>query len=443
MRIVMTYENLLPARQADAEQFLRTADALAQQGNEVDFVVPRNPDYPDFDHLALQQHYGLSTRFNLIHLPSQHRFIGYQHAAHAWQVCRWLKGQHYDLVYTRNLSMLAALLQAGHTAVYEHFRPWGDQIPPLQPLLRYLLQQPSCLGAILHSHFAQASYVRLGIATQRLQVIHNGYDPALLLPYRSRTEARQQLHLPRNKKLVMYTGRINQRKGLESLLAMAKAMPALYFVLVGSYGQGPIEAQATGLSNVQVIPWQPFEKLSDFLYAADVLMIPPSAQPLIKHGNTVLPLKLFLYLAARRPIFAPANPDTSELLQHGINAELCSPGNIKTAVQALQGLLDDPARQAKLVQGATKTAEGLTWAHRAQRIQDFLRQRLNAKTARRPSNQPSPPTQPAIMWLGDSARWLLRGVSKGQWIMPPAHIYIDTININMANHKEIQEPTMR
>ena len=58
-----------------------------------------------------------------------------------------------------------------------------------------------------------------------------------------------------------------------------------------------------------------YDQLSHFLFAADILMIP---EPKVKTvGNTVLPMKLFQYLAAGRAIYAPDAPDTAELLTHG------------------------------------------------------------------------------------------------------------------------------
>ena len=38
-----------------------------------------------------------------------------------------------DLVYTRNLGVLTACLARGLPTAFEHYRPWGDQFPPLHP----------------------------------------------------------------------------------------------------------------------------------------------------------------------------------------------------------------------------------------------------------------------------------------------------------------------
>ena len=112
-------------------------------------------------------------------------------------------------------------------------------------------------------------------------------------------------------------------------------------MLVGSEGEGPVEAEAAALGNVRIVPWQAPGSLPAWLAAADVLLIPPSRAPLEQFRNCVLPLKLFAYFAAGRPILAPAAPDTAELLADGENALLVPPGRPDAG---LGGARSDPRR---------------------------------------------------------------------------------------------------
>ena len=87
------------------------------------------------------------------------------------------------------------------------------------------------------------------------------------------------------------------------------------------------------------MPWAEPAALPAWLQAADVLLIPPSQAPLQRYRNCVLPMKLFAYLAAGRPILAPASPDTAELLKDQENALLVPPERPKAAAAALDRLL--------------------------------------------------------------------------------------------------------
>jgi glycosyltransferase involved in cell wall biosynthesis len=190
-------------------------------------------------------------------------------------------------------------------------------------------------------------------------------------------EARARLGLPRDRPIALYAGRVNAEKGLDQILALAALRPEILFVLVGSEGRGPIEAEAAGRSNVRIEPWQAPSALPAWLRAADLLLIPPSRAPLDQFRNCVLPLKLFSYLAAGRPILAPAASDTAELLDDGGNALLVPAGAPEAAAGALDRILGDPIFADRLGAGALASARDLTWDRRAEKIEAFLEARLS------------------------------------------------------------------
>jgi glycosyltransferase involved in cell wall biosynthesis len=161
---------------------------------------------------------------------------------------------------------------------------------------------------------------------------------------------------------------------------MAALRPDIAFILVGSEGDGPIEQAARALANVRIVAWQAPGALAVWLAAADVLIIPPSRAPLLEHRNCVLPMKLFSYLAARRPILAPRAPDTAELLAAGETAMLVEPDDPGSAAAALDRLLADPALARRLADGAFRLALGLTWDDRARLIGGFLARRLDQRS---------------------------------------------------------------
>jgi glycosyltransferase involved in cell wall biosynthesis len=142
--------------------------------------------------------------------------------------------------------------------------------------------------------------------------------------------------------------------------------------------------------------------LAPWLYAADVLVIPPSLEPLERHGTTVLPIKLFLYLAAGRVVLAPNAPDTAELLIDDVNAALVPAGDAETTATTLRLLAADTARAERLARGALQTAANLTWDARAANIEAFLQRRLAHHTG-------PPRDDPWTVggWLAECARWTL------------------------------------
>jgi glycosyltransferase involved in cell wall biosynthesis len=125
----------------------------------------------------------------------------------------------------------------------------------------------------------------------------------------------------------------------------------------------------------------------------------------------VLPLKLFLYLAAGRPIFAASSPDTAEILEHDRNAWLVPPGDVAQAESKLKLLLSDGARLERLGNACRDLAADLTWDARAAKIETFFEKCLARDAA---SVRPGPWS--ASAWARDSLKWLGRGVASGRWI---------------------------
>ncbi len=410
-RILLSYENLLPTREADAESIFGTAAALAKRGHEVHVAVPAPPDIsPAFEREVLE-YYEIDSPLRITPMPSLTKNIAFQHIYHAMRFPEHPGFADADFIDARNPIVVMRALQRGQRVLMDHYRPWGDQFPPLQPIFRRFMNHPRFLGLAVHSAYAYESYRRLGVPEAKLRVVHNGFDPRRMEPVLSKQEARALLDLPSEMSIVTYAGRMNTKKGLDVILELADQMPDVLFVLVGSTERGPIEIQAETKDNVRIVPWQTSSSIAPYLHASDVLTIPPSADPLQRAGNTVLPIKLFLYLAAGRAIFAGDNPDTAEILEHDRNAWLVSAGDVSEAEHQLRVLLSDAHRLERLGRAGREQAAGLTWDSRAAKIESFAEECL----ARDPAVAQGEP------WSGsacarDTVKWLATGVSTGKWI---------------------------
>ena len=384
---------------------------VATLEHEAIVSVPAPPDVSaDFEREVLD-YYGIETPLRITPMRSFTKNIALQHAYHAMRLPEHPAFADADFIYARNPIVVMRALQSGQRVLMDHYRPWGDQFPPLQPVFRQFMTHPRFLGLVVHSAFAYHSYRRLGVPEAKLRVVHNGFDPHRMDPVLSKQEARALLELPQQKRIVTYAGRVNDKKGLDVILELAGRMPDVLFVLVGSTGRGPIETEAEAKDNVCIVPWQTSSSISPYLYASDVLTIPPSTIPLQQVGNTVLPLKLFLYLAAGRAIFAGANPDTAEILEHDRNAWLVSAGDTAEAEHQLRVLLGDTHRLERLGRACREQAAGLTWDSRAAKIDAFIDECL----VRDPAAVEKGPWS-ASACARDSIKWLATGISTGKWI---------------------------
>lgn len=379
MRVAYVLDQLLPNSGADTEQAIHTISGLERHGVEVVLYLPRPLREPGVTSTALRSYYKVTETLPVRHLrtPLAHsRAVAkVTHPIHALTSGE-LGG--YDAIYTRNIPTLFGLAASPFPFFYETYRPWMEEYPLLKPVFRAAMRRKNFAGAVLHSDYARGFYSALGIDDRKLEVVYNGFWPSLFEPRMTRAEARAAIGVPEDGPIAVYSGRVNPQKGLGIVLDMARRNPDVRFLLVGSEGDGPIEAQARRLDNVRVFGWTTFDQLAPYLYASDVLIIPPSSIPLKKVGNTVLPIKLFGYLAAGRAILAPRSPDTAELLRHRENAYLVTPDDLDTASAGLRELVADNALAESLASACRALADTLTWDARGLRLRTFMEARMAA-----------------------------------------------------------------
>lgn len=403
MKILFTFENPLPNFEADAEVFVNTAKSLAPLTRQSWLHLPLH-DHGDPE--ALTKDVGI----RVVRAVAPVRPAILRHLCCGLTLPFRREFRHADLIYTRNLWVAWLALLFGQRVVFDHYRPWAEQIPPLQVWIYRIMSHRRFLVHICHSEYTRQRYLRLGVPDSRLECVHNGFEPQRLGNPTDRDAAKRAIGVEPGRTTVVYTGRINEKKGLDLAVAAARRLPDIQFVLVGSYGDGPIEQAAKGVANLRIVPWQPRAALSTYIFAADLLLIPPTAQPLVEFGTTVLPLKVFLYLASGRPIIAGDTPDLSEILKHGENAYLCPPDDLEALIGAIRTLAGDPALCKALAAAALEDSRDMTWETRAKRIVNKIEPRLNA-VHRGPW---------FWNWIGQSVRWLAHLIRKRSWVLPPA-----------------------
>ena len=386
LKLGYIYTRPVPSRETDTQQVLSTLDALGGAGVDVELILPGS--YRRLFTSAAA--YEAEVRaFYDVHRPFRLRRVftfepgptQIERPAHALAAALG-RARRYDLVHTRSRATVPLCVALRVPVVFETYRRLGHDAPRVAAMLARLAKSPYFLGVITHSLQSADSLAMAGVPRDKLRVLHNGHDPRKLEPRQTRASARAALALPLDAKIALYTGNVQAQKGLDTVLDMASATPDVTYLVVGGKDKdlAALEADVArrGLTNVHCPGWRPASALAPYFYAADVLLIPPTARPLVEHGRTVLPMKVFGYLAAGRPILGPALPDLAEVLVDGHSACLVAPDDSAAAVTGLRRVLDDPAYAAAIADGALAASADLTWDARAMRLVDQYRTWLAA-----------------------------------------------------------------
>ena len=391
LRIGYTCHDAFPSTHTNTQQIFWTLSEVARLGHHVDLCVPAVRGGADARAL-IGAHYGAPDGA----VPDRLRFVpaGASYSggplAKAWFDLRaaWrFNRRTHDVVWTRDPLAFAAALQWRVPVVFETYRPDFASSPAFgvwraatigHARRMQVIGEQRMAGVVTHSTLAANAFIAAGVPAERVLVAHNGCAPTLMTPALARAEARAATGLPDDVPLVMYTGHVGPEKGTDALIALAAAVPEVRLVIVGvdddSDERRWVEqcAASAGASNLILVPRVGLRDVARDLYAADCLVIPPTDAPLTRYRHTVLPMKVFSYLAAGRPILAPALPDIEDVLTDDVNAVLVPPGSVAAQASALRAVLSEPSRAERLAASALESSRRFTWSARAAAITDAI-----------------------------------------------------------------------
>jgi colanic acid biosynthesis glycosyl transferase WcaI len=173
----------------------------------------------------------------------------------------------------------------------------------------------------------------------QLHVIPNFVDTSAIVPGNRMTSYRRDLTID-ERPVVMYAGNVGYSQSLEMMIAAARQLPNIAFVINGDgAARQSLQEQARGLSNVYFAPYQPIERLSEVLATGDIHVVPLRAGL----ASVSVPSKSYSILAAARPVLA-AIDEGSEipriLAESGAGLSV-PPDNERAFIAALTTLCND------------------------------------------------------------------------------------------------------
>ena len=117
-----------------------------------------------------------------------------------------------------------------------------------------------------------------------------------------REEARRSFGLPQQRRIVLFAGRLVEKKGVDIFLEVSRKRPLEHFLIVGD---GPLRPGKA--DNVTWIPFIPPEHMEKVYQAADVLLLP-------SHGEG-FPLSILEAMATGLPVITSAGQTFASLLE--------------------------------------------------------------------------------------------------------------------------------
>jgi len=191
----------------------------------------------------------------------------------------------------------------------------------------------------------------------------------------TKDEARKKLNLPLDKKILGYTGKfmtMGMDKGIIDILKTISIIKDINIIFIAVGGSEKEIKYYKNLSQeFRVEKYVKFyvstsqENLAIYQKSFDILLMP---FPENKHyAYYMSPLKMFEYMASRRPIIASVLPSIGEILNE-YNSLLIEPDNPEKLAKAIDFLLSNREIAQRISKQAFKDVKSYTWEKRVEKI---------------------------------------------------------------------------
>ncbi|MFB4421318.1 glycosyltransferase [Streptomyces sp. QL37] len=202
---------------------------------------------------------------------------------------------------------------------------------------RHALRGAALVG-VIHESFV-AGVTALGVDPGRIRVVPNWTH--VQRPSADRAATRARLGWHGSTPVLLHSGNMGLKQGLDVLVGLARLAPDIRVVLMGDGNQRDgLRELAAGLPNLDFLPPADADDFTDVLAAADVLAVTQRASVL----DMSVPSKLTSYFVSGRPVVASVADEggTADEVRRSGAGVLVAPEDPAALLGAVRRLAADP-----------------------------------------------------------------------------------------------------
>jgi len=275
------------------------------------------------------------------------------------------------------LDLLRLLREAARADVIHCFKPlWSSFLPartlswlfrkPLVLDIEDLDWQPDGRFSLNSLSHGMAKKVRVKTvhsrALQKLwggNIVRTGADEIFFADHVHGGKKIRELYGLRDRFVITFAGSLRPHKGFDVMAAALEHLPEnVILMVVGASDEtskAMLDDYRTRLGErIMLIPPQPFDKMPDFLAAADMVVLPQLNNPTAEHQ---IPAKLYDAMAAGKPVAVSDVGDMPEIL--GGTGIVFRAGDADACAGAIRQVMENPEWAKELGNAARERCRGL------------------------------------------------------------------------------------
>ena len=385
MKLIYVASARIPSEKAHPYQILKMSEAFEK--SNVDTTLALTFRFQTNKKLKqikdIWSYYGIEKRFKIIKLPcldlvyfdiyttwaSSIRFLIRQ-ISFGISSALYSIFKRADVYYTRDRFFAYSF---GSTK-FLHGKKMYYEVHMFESSIAAYIKKGWIDGLIVITQKLKERYIREGISEKKILVAPDGVDLKMFGIPKIKEDVRNELEIPLNKKIICYSGHLYDWKGADVLAKGTKHLPDNFITYFIGGTEEDISKfkdfiKSNEISNAVVVGHVPPMMVPKYLAASDVLVLPNIKKGLSEYTS---PLKLFEYMASKRPIVASDLQTIREILNEE-NAVLVEPGNPKEVADGTKKVLENEELAERITEKAYEDVQQYDWRKRAERILDFVK----------------------------------------------------------------------
>ncbi len=383
MKLCYIVNAKIPTDKANGYQICKMCEEFSNDGLEVELLVPTRESRFQGDPFEFYN-INKNFRFNKIRsfdFVKYHKYLGkysfwLQSIAYFFKLL-FKKINKDAIIYSRNPEIVWLFGLRKYKTIFEVHR-WAETNVWL---FEYFIKRAKKAVAVTNE--LKKKCLESGFSENNVLIAPDAVDFKIFDLDISKSSAREKLKLPQDKTILGYIGRfrtMGEEKGIPEILKaislLAKNYANIFFLAIGGTREDidlyKDVAKNLGIDN-KVLMLEKVERPKVAIYqkACDILLMP---FPHTKHfAYYMSPLKMFEYMASKRPIIASNLPSVREVLDEN-NAILIKPDDYKDLAKSAERIIIDRELCNSLAEQAFKDVQEHSWEKRALRILNFIKE---------------------------------------------------------------------
>ena len=365
MSLVYVSSSTIPSRYANSVHVMKMCSGFVKTGKSVLLIAAKGRSCSDGQ---IFKFYGVQPNFQICYYP----LIGLRggHLLFSllslWKIVR-VRPQ---LVFGRNIIAGALGVIAGYRTVIEIHAP-VDQLPKIERiLLGVAVKKKKLLGIVVISPPLKLSLEKAyGIAIhQKILVAPDAADEI--------DSGEESIRLPGQEKFnVGYLGQLSPGRGIDLIQQIAIGNKLVDFHVIGGSEEDLLywRHRCASLPNMHFHGFIPHGEAVKMLTFFDLLLAPyqkiVSIYGLGDTSKWMSPMKIFEYMAARKPILCSNLEILHEVLQDRVSCIFCDPDSANSWNDAITKIKENREYGEYLAENAYRRFVGqFTWSARAKNV---------------------------------------------------------------------------